>query len=482
MHDDTGELDQELASEHARGRGREDATTAVAVIGIGCRLPGAHGPEQLWELLRAGRDAVGPAPEDRFPADARPPSGGLRGGFVDGWDLFDAGFFGITDEEADAMDPQQRLLLLTAWEALQDSGADPRAVAGSRTAVFAGQSHADHWDRLRAARAGSLDLDCLVGGQQRSMLSGRLSHHLGLHGPSVTLDCAQASSLAAVHLACLSLRSGESRTALACGANLVLDTAVTEVFDGAGVLSGEGRCRFGDAAADGFVRSDGVGVVVLKRLDRALADGDPVRAVILGSAMSHDGADEKRITDPSPAGQARAVRWAHEDAGTRPGDVGYVEAHGTGTRIDAVELAALTEVLAEGRPAGRSCLVGSVKSNIGHCEAAAGVAGLIKTVLCLEHGEVPPSLHFENPNPRVDWERLPLVVPTSLRPLPAPPGLPALAAVNGQGMSGTNVHLVLGPAPRASRPSAGRPAGPPARTWQLRRHAFPAAPAFRPGR
>jgi acyl transferase domain-containing protein len=416
----------------------------VAVIGVGCRLPGAHGPEQLWELLRSGRDAIRSAPEGRFPAGTVVPAGGRRGGFLDDVEKFDAAFFGIPDDEAAVMDPQQRLLLLTAWEALEDAGADPRRLRGTRSAVFVGQSHADHWERMREARAGALDLDCLVGGHQRSLLAGRLSFHLGLHGPSVTLDCAQASSLAAIHLACLSLRAGESELALAGGANLLLGTTATEVFDGAGVLSGEGRCRFGDAEADGFVRSDGVGVVVLKELDRALADGDPVRAVILGSAMSHDGATKKRVTDPSADGQALAMRWAYQDAGIAPGDVGYVEAHGTGTRIDAVELGALTEVLAEGRPPGRPCAVGSVKTNVGHCEAAAGVAGLIKAVLCLEHGQVPPSLHFRTPSPLVDWDRLPLVVPTSPQPLPAVPGRPAIAAVNGQGMSGTNVHMVLG--------------------------------------
>ncbi|WP_327188805.1 polyketide synthase [Streptomyces xinghaiensis] len=448
----------------------------VAVIGVGCRLPGAHGPGQLWDLLRSGRDATRPAPADRFPAGTVVPAGGMRGGFVDGVEEFDAGFFGIPDDEAAVMDPQQRLLLLTAWEALEDAGADPQGLRGRRGAVFVGQSHGDHWERLREARAGALGLDCLVGAHQRSFLAGRLSFHLGLHGPSVTLDCAQASSLAAVHLACSSLRAGESELALAGGANLLLGTTATDVFDGAGVLSGEGLCRFGDAEADGFVRSDGVGAVVLKALDRAIADGDPIRAVILGSAMSHDGATKKRVTDPSADGQALAMRWAYQDAGIAPGDVGYVEAHGTGTRIDAVELGALIEVLAEGRPPGRPCPVGSVKTNVGHCEAAAGVAGLIKAVLCLEHGQVPASLHFRTPSPLVDWDRLPLVVPTSPQPLPAVPGRPAIAAVNGQGMSGTNVHVVLGQwAGSGTRPSPDMPetfpdgrGAPPPREWRLR--------------
>ncbi|MFJ9775947.1 polyketide synthase [Kitasatospora sp. NPDC101157] len=446
------------------------------MTGVGCRLPGAHGPGQLWELLHAGRDATGPAPTDRFPAGAALPAGGERGGFLDGVEEFDAGFFGIRDDEATAMDPQQRLLLLTAWEALEDAGADPARLKGSRTAVFVGQAHADHWERLRDTGAGALDLDRLVGGHQRAMLAGRLSFHLGLHGPSVTVDCAQASSLAAVHLACLSLRAGESDLALAGGANLLLATTTTAVLDRAGVLSARGRCRFGDADADGFVRSDGVGVVVLKTLDRAVADGDPIRAVILGSAMSHDGATKERVTDASGSGQAMAMRWAYQDAGVAPGDVGYVEAHGTGTGIDAVELAALTEVLAEGRPPGRPCMVGSLKTNIGHCEAAAGVAGLIKAVLCLEHGQVPPSLHFDRPSPRVDWDRLPLVVPTSPRPLPATAGRPPLAAVNGQGMSGTNVHVVLGRWDAPERDPLRRASVPPHR-WRPRAHPLPGAAA-----
>ncbi|MFE4669847.1 polyketide synthase [Streptomyces sp. NPDC056716] len=424
---------------------REDGTGAVpiAVIGIGCRLPGAHGPGRLWELLASGGDATRSAPADRFAAGTVLPPGGRRGGFLDDVEQFDAGRFGIPDEEATAMDPQQRLLLVTAWEALADTGHDPRRFAGSLAAVVVGQSGADHWERLRADRNTAPTLVELVGGHQRAMLAGRLSFHLGLHGPSITLDCAQATSLAAIHLACVQLRAGEADLALAGGANLLLGMAATQAFEQAGVLSHAGRCRFGDAMADGFVRSDGVGVVVLKRLDRAVADGDPVRAVILGGAMSHDGATEKHVTTPSRDGQKRTMRGAYRNAGVVPGEIGYVEAHGTGTRIDAVELGALTEVLAEGRPPGRPCLVGSVKTNIGHCEAAAGVAGLIKTVLCLENGQVPASLHFETPSPLVDWNRLPLRVPTSPQPLPIPADGLALAAVNGQGMAGTNVHLVL---------------------------------------
>lgn len=422
--------------------GARQPNTPIAVVGIGCRLPGADSTEALWEQLCRGADAIRRVPEDRFPGADKPAYDTLRGGFLDDVESFDADFFGIAPQEAEVMDPQQRILLPVAWEALEDAGILPAEWGRARTAVYVGQAHGDNWDRTRDGRGDSLDLGCLTGTHQRSMLAGRLSYHLGLHGPSVTVDAAQASSLAALHLACLSLRAGESALALAGGANLTLGPDATRMFDSAGVLSKAGHCAFGDAGADGFVRSDGVAVVVLKRLDRALADGDRVRAVILGSALSHDGADKDHLLDPSRAGQARAMRWAYEDAGVAAGEVDYVEAHGTGTRIDAVELGALNEVLTQGRRPGHRCLVGSAKSNIGHTEAAAGVVGLIKTVLCLEHGQVPPSLHFHEPSPGVDWARVPLVVPTSMEPL-GTPGRRPTAAVNGQSISGVNAHVVL---------------------------------------
>lgn len=430
--------------------------TPIAVVGIGCRVPGADSAEQLWEQLCSGADAIGRVPKDRFPGADGPAYDGMRGGFLDDVESFDADFFGVSPEEAAAMDPQQRLLLTTGWEALEDAGIMSARRPAGRTAVFAGQSHGDNWDVTRDSRGDSVDLGSLAGTHQRAMLAGRLSYHLGLHGPSVTVDAAQASSLAALHLACLSLRAGESTLALAGGANLILGPTATRMYDSGGVLSAAGRCAFGDAEADGFVRSDGVAVVVLKPLDQALSDGDRVRAVILGSAMSHDGADKNHLLDPSVAGQERAMRWAYADAGVTPGDVDYVEAHGTGTRIDAVELGALNAVLDQNRRPGRRCLVGSVKSNIGHAEAAAGILGLIKAVLCLENGQVPPSLHFHTPSPDVDWARLPLEVPTSTEPLGSADRVPTVA-VNGQSISGVNAHVVLtrldgpGAPPRADR-------------------------------
>ncbi|RLV09857.1 polyketide synthase [Streptomyces griseocarneus] len=448
-----------MTGQHRHG---PDARTPVAVIGMGCAYPGAWGTDELWELLVDGVDAVGDIPGSRYDTEEfhapRPGMPGRttsrRGGFLDGLaeavgpDAFPAEEFGVEPHEIADMDPQQRLLLLTARAALRDAGLPAERHAGSRTAVFVGQSHSDHWDALRDRGLDTLDLGSFSGSHQRGLLAGRLSYAFDLRGPSVTVDTAQASSLVALHLAVRSLRSGEADMALAGGVSLVLGPAANVMLSQAGALSPDGRCKFGDATADGFVRSEGAGVVVLKPLDRALADGDRVRAVILGSAVSNDGRAKDRLTDPSREGQATAMRWAYEDAGITPGEVAYVEAHGTGTRIDPVELGALTDVLGEGRPADRPCLVGSLKSNIGHTEAAAGVGGVIKTVLALEHGTVPPSLHFTTPHPAVDWDALPLVVPTRPRHLSRRDGRPVIAAVNGQSISSTNVHLVLAQALR----------------------------------
>lgn len=436
--------------------------TAVAVIGVGCLLPGARGPEELWKLLVEGRDAVGPA---------RPATGLDHAGHVDGIDLFDAEFFGATRDEAQRMDPQQRLLMTIACEALADAGLEPGALAGSRTAAFAGQSTSDYWDLQRDLV--DLDLHTYVGAYQRSLLTGRLSYALDLRGPAVTVDAAQASSLVAVHLACRSLRTGDAELAIAGGVNLLLGPHAGAMLAAAGVLSPRGRCSFGDSSADGFVRAEGVGAVVLKPLERALADGDPVRAVIAGSAVGNDGRSKDTFTAPSETGQAQTMRWAYEDAGISPSEVDYVEAHGTGTRIDQVELRALTSVLAEAREPGRPCFVGSLKSNIGHTEAAAGVTGLVKAVLCLEHGAIPPSLHFTTPHPAVDWDRVPLVVPTSLTPLPRRER-PSVVAVNGQSEGphelgrGSSSGRQRDPRPRRLEPVRGTGAVPPL----LRRSAF----------
>ncbi|WP_328843087.1 SDR family NAD(P)-dependent oxidoreductase [Streptomyces sp. NBC_00258] len=419
--------------------------TPIAVVGIGCRFPGARGAAEFWELLCAGRDMITEVPADRFDIDAfhapGPVGPGMistrSGGFVDGFDAFDAGFFGIAPKEAAHMDPQQRLLLETSHDALADAGIAADRLAGSSTGVFVGQLTADYWDTL--SRDGTLDIYANTG-TTRAVTSGRVSYAFDLRGPSLTLDTACSSALTAVHLACESLRGGESTLALACGINLVLRPEPSITFSQAGMLAPDGRCKFASPEADGFVRSDGVAVVVLKTLEQAEADGDDIYAVLLGSAVTSDGEGSGYLLTPSAEGQEQTLRSAYRNAGADPAAVGYVEAHGTGTAIgDRVELTALARVLGEGRT--ESCRVGSVKTNIGHTEATAGLAGLIKTALCLKHRRIPASLHAEKLTDSVDWDELPLVVQRELVDWEAEG--PRLAGVSSFGISGTNAHVVL---------------------------------------
>jgi acyl transferase domain-containing protein len=419
--------------------------TPIAVVGIGCRFAGAHGPDQFWRRLRDGYDGVGEIPPDRialgaFDATTVAELAGCKGGFVDGVDRFEPGFFGISPREASRMDPQQRLLLETVWETLEDAGQPPGAIKGSPTGVFIGQATADYRDLQGNDRL--LDPHAALAGI-RALMSGFLSHAFDLRGPSISVDTACSSSLLAVHLACQSVRSGESDLALAGGVNLVLAPENFLGLSRYGLFAADGKCKFGDASADGFVRSDGVALVALKTLDRAIADSDRVYAVILGSATNNDGRGGGYLGRPSALGQAEVLRTAFENAGVAAADIDYVEAHGTGTPVgDAVELEALGAVLGHGRQPGRPCLVGSVKTNVGHTEAAAGVTGLIKTALSLYHGQLPPSLHLTEPNPAVDWAGLPVEIPTELTPLPVR-GRQWLAGVNSFGISGTNAHVVL---------------------------------------
>lgn len=446
----------------------DDGGRAVAVVGMSCRFPGAASDRQLWDLLCRSSGAVGVVPFGRFDASgmysAVPATPGRIasrcGGVVDGVDLFDADFFGITADEAARMDPQQRLLLMVAWEALEDAGQPPSWYRGSRTGVFVGEMNADYWDVAQRRGLSDLTLYSFTGSHQRSMTAARVSYAFDFRGPSMVVDTACSSSLTAVHLACQSLLSGESSMAVAAGVNLMLAPHANVIYSQARMLAPDGRCKFADARADGLVRSDGVGVVVLKLLSRAIADNDPVRAVIMGSAVGNDGADRPHIAAAAQSGMVATMRRAYEVAGVDPREVDYVEAHGAGTRIDVVEMAALAQVIGKNRPHGRPCLVGSIKTNIGHCEAAAGIAGLIKTVLCLEHSQVPANLHLAMPHPEIDWEHSQLVVPTRMRTLEEP-GRPLRAAVNNQGVSSTNVHLVLGQAdpvwwPQRPSPRKGR--------------------------
>ena len=427
----------------------------IAIVGMACRFPGADGLEGFWRLLRDGVDAVREVPPDRW--DFRKfPDASRWGGFLDGVDLFDPSFFGISPREATYMDPQQRLLLETAWEALEDAGLPLDRCSGRPVGVFVGISTYDY-GALHLSGTDHADGYGNTGGAL-SIAANRISYLFDFRGPSLSIDTACSSSLAAAHLACRSVASGEAEIALAAGVNLILSPAVTLGFSRLKAMAADGRCKSFDARADGFVRGEGSGVVVLKPLARALRDGDRVYAVIRGSALNQDGRTNG-LTAPNGLSQEALVRQALEAAGVEPRRIGYVEAHGTGTALgDPIELNALGTVLAKGRGPGRRCAVGSVKTNVGHLEAAAGVAGLIKLALVLHHGEIPPSLHFREPNPHIPFDTLPLEVQRTLAPWPEEMR-PALAGVSSFGFGGTNVHMIL-EEPPASAGSSVSPGGP----------------------
>ncbi|MEU6475183.1 acyltransferase domain-containing protein [Streptomyces massasporeus] len=422
----------------------------VAIVGMGCRLPGAGSVDELWNVLVANTDTVTPVPHDRFDVgafhDTAPMTPGRtvsrHGGFLTDPFGFDAAFFGVSRAEARDMDPQQRLLLHVVWEALESAGIRPSLLAGSRGGVFVGQATSEHADT--APRPHEPDVRGMVGSRLRAVTAGRVSYALDLRGPSVVLDTACSSSLVAVHAARQSLLTGESDLCVAAGVNVVLSPHDAIAYSQGDMLSPGGRCRFGDARADGFVRSEGVGVVVLKRLDDAVRDGDPVWALLLGSAVTNDGAGSGLLIRPSEHGQADMLRAACASAGVKPSDLDYVEAHGTGTNVgDGVELRALAEAAGADRPADRPLMTGSVKTNLGHTEAAAGIAGLIKAALMLRHGVVPASLHLEEPHTLLAQDDFPVRVVTRNRPLDAA-GSRALVGVSSFGLSGTNAHAVLG--------------------------------------
>jgi acyl transferase domain-containing protein/acyl carrier protein len=427
----------------------------IAVVGVGCRFPGADGPVAFWQLLKDGVDAITDMPTGRFDLDAlydpRPRVPGKvvtrQGGFLRNLDQFDPDFFGISPREAHLIDPQQRLLLEACWEAFEDAGIPREVFAGTRTGVFVGMWTNEYEDCMYGASS-DIDLYVTTGGGRYSA-SGRLSYVFDLQGPSLTVDTACSSSLVAVHLACQSLWRGESALALAGGVNLILQPHISIGYSRSGMLSPDARCKFADAGANGYVRSEGAGVVLLKPCAQAVADGDPIYALIRGTAVNNDGHSSGLLVAPSSRGQEVMLRDAYRSAGVRPGQVQYMEAHGTGTSVgDPVELEALGSVLSIDRPPDRPCLIGSVKTNIGHTEAASGIAGLIKVALCLKHRLVPPSLHVRELNPRIPWNDLPLVVARELQPWPPGPG-PALAGVNSFGVTGTNAHIVLQEAPAA---------------------------------
>ena len=424
------------------------APPKIAVVGRACRFPGgADDPASFWRLLREGRSAIGRIPSGRFdlaslydPDPDRPGRMYMRqGGFLDKVDGFDAEFFKISPREAAQMDPQQRLFLEVGWEAIEDAGLTAQALEGSATGVFAGVLSTDY--AHLGPDLGRVDAHYYTG-LNSGFIAGRLSFFLGATGPSLTIDATCSSSLVAIHLACQSLISGESDLALAGGVNLILSPEVSVFLCKAKVMSPSGQCRAFDAAADGMVRGEGAGVVVLKRLADAVRDGDRVLAVIRGSAVNHDGASGG-LTIPNPKAQAELYRQALARAGVPPASVAYVEAHGTGTRLgDPIELTSLAEVYGAGRPADAPLLIGSAKTNVGHLDSAAGIVNFIKAVEILRHREVPPSLHFETPNPEFAWGDHPIRVAAKRTPLEGRGG-PLRVGVSSFGLSGVNAHVVL---------------------------------------
>ncbi|NUT91634.1 MAG: type I polyketide synthase, partial [Saccharothrix sp.] len=417
--------------------GRRPAPEPIAVVGVGCRLPGGvTSPEELWRFLCAGGDGIGPVPADRWPG--LPPDVPRWGGFLADIRGFDAEFFGIAPREAAAIDPQQRLVLEVSWEALHHAGIAPASLRGTRTGVFVGISTGEY-GAAQALDARRVEPWTATGGAL-SIAANRVSYLLDLRGPSTAFDTACSSSLVAVHHAVRSLRSGETDAALVAGVNVLLGGAVTAAFARAGLLSANGRCKPFSASADGIARAEGCAAVVLKRVSDARRDGDRVLAVIRASGVNSDGRSNGLMA-PNPAAQAALLREVYAEAGVDPASVDYVEAHGTGTLLgDPIEAGALDAVLGAGRPADRPLLVGSAKSNFGHTEAAAGVVGLVKAVLALHHGVLPPTLHFAGPNPHIDFDRLSVV--TEARPWPRY-GERITAGVSSFGFGGTNAHVVL---------------------------------------
>jgi acyl transferase domain-containing protein len=425
-------------------------TEPIAVIGLGCRIPGAEdGPDAFWQLLAEGRNSIREVPGDRWDAaayyDANIEAPGRMctkwGGFLSAIDQFDAPFFGIAAREANTMDPQQRILLEVCWEALEHAGHSPRKLAGTATGVFVGICATDYQTMLLARGEEAIDA-YLASGTAPSIAAGRISYTLGLQGPSMAIDTACSASLVAVHLACQSLRAGECSMALAGGVNAILSPKTTIALSKAHMMAPDGRCKTFDSRADGFVRSEGCGIVALKRLSGAVADGDHILAVIRGSAVNQDGRSSG-MTAPNGTAQEGVIRAALAQAGVQPEEIGYVEAHGTGTSLgDPIEAQALAAVLGPGRSVENPLVVGSVKTNLGHMESAAGIVGLIKVVLALQHEQIPAHLHFEQLNPHINWGSMPVTIPLAGQAWRRGKRR-RVAGVSSFGFSGTNAHVIV---------------------------------------
>ncbi|WP_085487475.1 type I polyketide synthase [Paraburkholderia susongensis] len=434
----------------------------IAIIGMACRFPGGvTGPEDFWQLLCDERDAVTVVPPDRFgtsfyqhPSKKEPgKSYTFSAGVLDNVAGFDAAFFGVSPREASQMDPQQRLLLELAWEAFEDAGVRPAAMRGRDCGVYVGAASMDYGNRSMD------DLNWIdpysATGNTLSIASNRVSYLFDLRGPSMSVDTACSSSIVALHQAVQALQSGETEMALAGGVNLLLHPFGFVSFSKASMLSPRGRCRAFDATGDGYVRAEGGAFVLLKPLERALADGDTIHAVIAGSGVNSNGHSHGGISVPTTTMQAELLRSVYRRAGIDPRSLAYLEAHGTGTAVgDPIEARALIEAVASGRPADDPLLIGSVKTNVGHLETASGMAGLFKAILCLKHGAVPRSLHFETPNPAIDFEGGRLRVVDRFTPLSRREGVPLTIGVNSFGFGGTNAHVVLAEAVRPAAPAA----------------------------
>ena len=446
--------------EHRPEISRETARTEpIAIVGIGCRFPGAAGLEEFWALLRNGVDAISEIPRERWNIDVfyDPLPGTLArmstrwGGFLAGVDRFDPHFFGISPREAAAMDPQQRVLLEVTWEALENAGQAPDKLAGTRTGVFVGIGGFDYtnvlinyWDHFKIINA------YLGTGNAHSIAANRISYLLDLRGPSMAIDTACSSSLVAIHMACESLRGAESELAIAAGVNLILSPEVTIAFSHARMMAPDGRCKTFDAKADGYVRAEGAGAVILKRLSSALRDRDHIFALIRGSAVNQDGRTAG-IAAPNASAQQAVIREALAQAEVAPGEVTYLEAHGTGTSIgDPIEVEAVKAALGESKPGDLPLVIGSVKASIGHAENASGMASLAKVVGCLQHGEIPGQLHFEKLNPRISIAGTRLEIASEAQPWPR--AARRIAGISSFGFGGTNAHVVVEEAPTISRP------------------------------
>ena len=443
-----------MASTEQHGGAEQGGADRFAIIGYAARLPGAADADAYWDVLHAGLDTVSEIPSDRwdvedfFDTDAGAPGKVVtrRAGFVDDVTGFDAPFFGVSAREARLMDPQHRLLLETAWRAVEHSGTAPTALANTQTGVFIGLSTHDYLGMASSELTYNEVEAYLAIGTSGAAGAGRISYRLGLHGPAVTVDTACSSSLVAIHQACQALLLGECDMALAGGANVLLSPATMITFSQSRMLAPDGRCKTFDAAADGYVRGEGCGIIAIKRLADAVRDGDRIRAVIRGSAVNQDGASGG-LTVPNGVAQQRVIAEALERAGLAPGEVGYLEAHGTGTSLgDPIEVQAAAAAFGKGRDADRPLLIGSAKTNIGHLEAAAGIAGVLKVVLALEHQELPKHLHFHNPSPHIPWDRIPVRVVDEATAWERGER-PRIAGVSSFGFSGTNAHVLIEEAP-----------------------------------